>query len=190
MIVRSAVHLSIAFAVGAALPRTLPTPIEVHGQFDEHWADRPLRLAGELTVSTEPMNGSGALAAFVDLVPGRAPSRAFEAHLSLNQSRYVSAITVDWVSDREIAPEVGSSLASHIASLIRDHAGQFGVNRVSLFLRTPSAIAFLMGRSFNTFVVDLFEWENEGDSYKPVVRVGSGLGNGPILEILDDAPDE
>lgn len=182
-------HLSVAFAVGTALPATTGTPIAVRTAEGETWrvaahAQRWgwRRLLRPVSLRCLRWRGEGdALAVLVDLVPTPA-DRTFTAHLEANHRSYRSGaiIKANRTWDGSSGPRVVADVARRIRGLAARHDQQ-----VHLFLRTPWAAAALLGAHLNTLRVTLYEWDNTRSNplYVKTISVVPGLRN-PVTDIF------
>jgi SMODS-associated and fused to various effectors sensor domain/TIR domain len=188
--VRGRAHLTVAFALGAAVPTTSGFAVTVEDEKGDTWGDpacqsqdRRFTLREE-TEAGEPGTAAGApVAVYVDLVPDAPPGDAFAAHLAAHPGRYASAVRLQLDSNELIRAEDASALVSDLSQKIRACAGLASTHRVHLFLRTPFPVAVLLGRTLNTLQVTLYEWDNSGPApqYAETVTVASGRGGGPIV---------
>ena len=185
--VRGGAHLTIAFALGAAVPTTGASVVTVEDQAGSVWgetaAHRRVRLHEE-SVADEAGSAVGApVAVYVNLVPSPSPGDAFAAYLAGHPGQYARAIRLHLARRDPIPPEAASALIADLSQKIRACAGLASTHRVHLFLRTPFPVAVLLGRTLNTLEVTLYEWDDTDvvPRYAPTVTVASGRGGGPIV---------
>ncbi len=188
--VRGGSHLTVAFALGAAVPTTSAWPVTVEDQEGSTWGDPSGQAHNRrITLREEPEAGEpsttvGApVAIYVDLVPSLPPGDAFAGHIAGHPGRYARAIRLHLARREPIPPEAASALVAGLSQKIRACAGLASAHRIHLFLRTPFPIAVLLGQTLNTLEVTLYEWDDSGTipRYVETVTVASGRGGGPIV---------
>ena len=177
--IRGGSHLSVAFAIGAALPETsgfglrvadrtgiwtrqLPTPAESYDLGSEH-RGRPAAI-------------------LVDINPTDPPEDTFAAYLAASAPELCPHEIVRRVA---LDASTGEALAASISGCIRQTATAHNRSDVHLFLRTPWPVAILLGASLNTLSCYLYEWSNAATpaAYVPSIMARPGVGGGPIREI-------
>lgn len=187
--VRGGAHLTVAFALGAAVPTTSNWPVIVEDQGGATWG----LPAGNGTASRfvlreeseegQATSGGAPVAIYLDLVPAQTPGDAFATHITEHHERYSRTARL-YPARREPVPAgLSSSLVTQIAQRIRNCAAKAATHRVHLFLRVPFPIAVLLGRSLNTLETTLYEWDDTSPipQYIQTITVASGRGGGPIL---------
>jgi hypothetical protein len=189
VLVRGGAHLSIAFALGAALPDTATWPVRVLDQFGNYWGEGEGNPQ-ELQVATDSSDAPGRPAVFVDLVPSAEPADTFGRFVSCGQ--FESSTRISLSGRPVLDPLRGEATARSITEAIRNVAYQAGTNRVALFLRCPFPVSVLLGRHLNTLRLDLYEWDGTADppNYVRAVSVASGQGGSPIVDIHQREPEE
>lgn len=188
-------HLSIALALGAALPETKIGNVEVLDTRDGVWMssvadDDPLvnRLHIEnLHLDSALMPDSrDRVAIFVSLTP--APDHtAFERLLHESGHGFTAAATVSVTSTDKLDQRESGRLSAAVAQQIKQLAAGSGRAEVHLAFHGPYTMAVLVGRYLNTLRTVVYEWNGEtagGPSYTPVLVLEPGIGNGPISEVL------
>jgi hypothetical protein len=189
VVIRGGAHLSVAFALGAALPLTSGWPLTVTDRSGD-WGPEVDCAAIPLVDEERTLDQEGRiLAVAIDLVPGPAPIDTFESHLAARTTPYGASLRISLGEDRMIPAESAIATATELSRLIRDAAARRQTNRVSLFLRVPFPLALHLGRMLNTLTVELFEWEDGAvpPVYVPTVTVASGRGASPIAEMTTGA---
>lgn len=194
-------HLSVAFAIGAALPSSRVGHMEVIDQRGEAWAsDGEARMPQQphLTVTadgtnTAPSNvGRSAVGIYLDLLPQRSDA-AFHRFLDerralLSAWQHLTHTTPDLLN-----PTVAGELAAEAAHRIRALANQCNNAEVHLLLRCPYPTALLVARLTNTLRVIVYEWDDSDPAvgnhdyrarYIPIMRVRASATNGAIQEVL------
>ena len=189
--IRGAAHLSVAFALGAAVPTTSSWPVAVQDQAGGIWGE-PGDGTGRRRVTLREDQGEddaegtrGApVAVYVDLVPAQPPGDTFAEHVTSNPIRYSRTMRLEQVRREPVRPEASKVLVADLAQRIRNFASQASTHRVHLFLRVPFPVAVLLGRTLNTLEITLYEWDDTTTipRYVEVVTVASGRGGGPILQ--------
>jgi hypothetical protein len=185
IVIQGGAHLSVAFAIGAALPVTTGWPLTVVDRSGE-WRSETEGPAEALTEESFELNPEGrAEAIFVDTVPGGAPVNTFQSYIAERSQEFVAGLRIALANDSVIPATSSAATVTEVANIIRKSASAHGVRRVSLFLRTPFPLALHLGRMLNTLTVDLLEWEDgvEPPRYLPTVTIASGRGASPIIEI-------
>ncbi len=195
--VRGGAHLSVAYALGAALPTPLIGCVEVVDTAGDAWvltgqAPTPDGSNQLLTVESISQNvaGIGAVLVYLDLLPTRRDS-AFNDLLSQAPVRFTAAFHVRPSRDGNLKPEQAAAITGEAAQVIRNLAGQYEIPEVQVLLRCPWTLALLLGRTLNTIRVHLYEWEDGPDDngntvsprYLPSLVVRSGAGGSPIEHV-------
>ncbi|MBB4677439.1 SAVED domain-containing protein [Crossiella cryophila] len=171
-------HLSIAFALGAAVPTTTGLVVTVAGQDGNDWGGE--RDAPVSVVQDEiPLNGSGGdpVAVYLDLVPA-APNTGFRQYVESHS--FSRAVEIS-VAARELIP---AAAGRALVTELRRRIGEFAAGGpVHLFMRAPFPVAVMLGRECNTLRVTVYEWEKELETptYVEVATVSAGRIGGPVL---------
>jgi len=189
--VRGGAHLTVAFALGAAVPTTSTWTVTVEDQTGSTWGEAPSGEHGrqrttvrEEAQASEPSTAATApVAVYVDLVPSMSPGDAFAEHIAGHPGRYARAIRLHMARREPIRPESASTLVTDLSDKIRTCAALASTHLVHLFLRTPFPIAVLLGRTLNTLEVTLYEWDDTDTvpRYVETATIASGRGGGPIV---------
>jgi hypothetical protein len=181
-------HLSVAFALGAAVPNTTAWQVTVEDQTGGTWGQSGTAPASRIALldhsSPDPAAPQGMpIAVYVDLVPVEPPGDTFAAHLAAHPGAFRLATRLSPRRRRPIPAEAGSALVADLATRIRAHAAAASTHRVHLFLRVPFPVAVLLGRSLNTLEVTVYEWDDAASTprYIPVATIASGRGGGPLI---------
>jgi SMODS-associated and fused to various effectors sensor domain/TIR domain len=193
--IRGGAHLTIAFALGAAVPATSRWPVTVEDQAGALWGLPGSDNTGariRLRENSEPDSASTATAPaaiYVDLVPDQPPGDAFARHIAGHSGQYARITRLQPARRQVIPPQASASLVHDLAHRIRNSAAQAGTHRVHLFLRVPFPVAVLLGRTLNTLRTTLYEWDDTTAEprYVQTITVTPGRGGGPI--IADDADE-
>lgn len=186
LLVRGGAHLSVAVAIGAAVPSTV---VRVHAEDtarDVLWTAAEAATAVDFKVAPEHFdNGQGPAAVLVDLVPTSPPHDTFTQEVSERRDSLGGCLRITR-RDEEIPAAQGAATALEIARTIRDFVSKQNTNEIHLYLRVPWPIALFLGREFNTLRVHLYEWDDLAESgwrYAPMATVTPGTGGSPIANI-------
>ena len=186
-------HLSIALALGAALPETKVGQVEVIDGRGAAWAsgthsDDPGSC--DLVVEPYPLMESPAsatrnrVAIFVSLTAN--PDRtSFDRLVRESSEPFMTAATIT-AADDSIDPRESGRLSSLIASQIKQIAAQSGRAEVHLAFHGPYAMAVLVGRRLNTLRTVVYEWAGPGEAdigYVPALTLEPGSLIGPIVAV-------
>lgn len=198
--VQGGAHLSVAFAVGAALPSTRIGQMEVIDGQGTSWASdgearftapSRARIASEWSNPSPPASGRPAVAIYVDLLPQRSDS-AFERYIEDNARALLAWRHLISASDALLDPSVAGAIAADVAAHIRAMSNDHANAQVHLLLRCPFPLALLIGRLTNTLRFVVYEWDDtdpsEGSDYRaryvPILRVRTSASLGVIEEVL------
>ena len=197
-------HLSVAFALGAALPTTLLGHVEAVDTAGYTWtfpdnAPAPVgstRLL-EITDRSPREAISGDALVYVDLLPTRSDA-AFEQFLEVSFGRFAGVFHIRTATGGNLRPGDASAVVAEASQAIRQAASLSEVSEVHLLLRCPWTVALLLGRTLNTIRVHLYEWEDGLDDdgnlveprYLPSLVVRSGTGESPIESVAMPARAE
>lgn len=196
--VRGGAHLSVAFALGAAMPTTLIGSVHVVDTNGEVWSGRAgvgtsgrARLVTPVDDRVLAGTGSAPVLVYVDLRPG-ASDPAYVALRDGHSAEFSGSLHVQSASGDFLDPTDAHGVVAELDDAIRVFASRHGTTHVHLLLRTPYGVALLLGRRLNTLRITVYEWEDgpaddgsEGDPrYLQSLRVRSGAGGSPIEEVL------
>ena len=188
--IRGGAHLTVAYALGAAMPTTLLGTVDVVDTGGNVWslsgnAPAPAGQNKLLDVSSSARFTSqdGPLLIYLDLLPQRSDA-AFNALSTEGADGFSRVFQIRTVAGGDLVPEESGALVGEVSQIIRGLAGQYRTTEVHLLLRSPWAIALLVGRTLNTMRVHLYEWEDGPDDcgniseprYIPSLVVRSGGG--------------
>ena len=191
-------HLSVAFALGAALPTTLLGDVNVVDTAGHMWtssdnAPAPAPSTRLLEVIDRSTSGTpiGDAVVYVDLLPTRSDS-AFDRLVEARLGRLASVFHIRPVAEGNLLPDAAGAIVAEASHAIRQAASRSETSDVHLLLRCPWTVALLLGRTLNTIRVSLYEWEDGpdgGDSrvaprYLPSLVVRSGAGGSPIERVV------
>ena len=191
-------HLSVAFALGAALPTTLLGDVEVVDTAGHTWtssdnAPAPAASTRLLEVIDRSTRGTpiGDAVIYVDLLPTRSDP-AFDRLVEARLGQLASVFHIRPVAEGNLLPEDAGAIVAEASHAIRQAASRSETSEVHLLLRCPWTVGLLLGRTLNTIRVRLYEWEDgpdDGDSrlaprYLPSLLVRSGAGGSPIESVV------
>ena len=193
-------HLSIALALGSALPETKFGSVEVIDTRNGAWGsaaceDDPLDnvvRVDEILFPAQQVSGTGTqsrIAIFVGLTSA-ADTTAFETLISSSRHKFVKAAMVT-TSTTQVDPREAGRLSSAIAQQIKRLAAEYGRAEVHLAFHGPYTMAVLIGRHLNTLRTVAYEWEDGGGAsrYTPSLVIETGSAGGPIADILLEIDD-
>lgn len=193
--VRGGAHLSVACAIGTALPTTLVGPVEVVDTAGHTWVlsgQAPSPTGERLCKAVTPPGynyGHGSVLAFIDLLPQQSDA-AFHAMLRSGRAAFAGALHLRPRAAGLLEPRDAEMLVGELNAEIRALANTHRTTEVHLLLRCPYPVAILLGRTLNTLTINLYEWEDaaDGDSgsdprYIPSIVLRSGSGGSPIDRI-------
>ncbi len=194
---RGGAHLSVAYALGAALPTTVIGRVEVVDTGGALWAlhgsaappahsERLLEVVDSRDVGTS----SAACVVYLDLLPARNDGAHGDLLSSLGPE--ASYVHVRPANDGLLDAESAEAIVGEASHLVRDWSSSVLAAEVHLLLRCPWGIALLLGRALNTVRVRLYEWEDGADDtgaavpprYLPSLVVRSGAGGSPIEAVV------
>ena len=191
-------HLSVACALGAALPTTLMGTVEALDTKGNMWSlngQAPVPEAGRLCMHVTPPvynTPDGPVLVYVDLLPHRSDA-AFE-RLSKRDEAFAGIAHLRYGGTGLLAAYQAAAVVGELTAEIRHLAESHRTNEVHVLLRCPYPIALLFGRTLNTLTIHLYEFEDRpGDGagqdprYVPSVVLRSGTGGSPIHAVT--APD-
>ena len=193
-------HLSVAFAVGAALPSSRVGHMEVVDQQGATWAsDGEARFIAQpqVQIADEGGNpstttaGRPSVAVYVDLLPQRSDT-AFARYIEDHEPFLVAWRHLTNASGTLLAPSDAGLIAADVAAHIRALSNDNSNAEVHLLLRCPFPLALLIGRLTNTLRFVVHEWDDsdpiDGEDYRaryvPALRVRTSASAGVIEEVL------
>ena len=191
-------HLSVAFALGAALPTTLIGHVDAVDTAGHAWSisdNAPSPGAStrilEIKDRSPRETSKGDAVVYVDLLPTRSDP-AFDRLVEANPGRFASVFHIRPVAEGNLLPEDAGAIVSEASHAIRQAVSRSETSEVHLLLRCPWTAALLLGRTLNTIRVSLYEWEDgPGDCdslvaprYLPSLVVRSGAGGSPIERVV------
>lgn len=198
--VHGGAHLSVAFALGAALPSTRVGEMEVIDSEGACWrsdsepqiqSPPAIRVKSQGGTGIRPPEGRPAVAVYVDLYPLSSDS-AFEQYLEDNAAQLSAWEHLTYEKGTLINSCEGGQVAAEVAARIRMLSYANRNAEVHLLLRCPFPLAVLIARLTNTLRFVVYEWNDTELSgtnlvpvrYTPTVRIRTTAHNGVIDEIL------
>lgn len=188
-------HLSIALAIGAALPETKIGNVEVLDLRGALWksnspADDPQwsTVEVELIQSRRKLGPSGRarVAIFVSLASH--PDRSsFERLLNDSSETFDTAAVITINTKDQIDPREGARVGAAITQQIKQLSAIHGRAELHLAFHGPYTMAVLLGRHLNTLRTVVYEWDGdhaEYPRYVPALVLEPGVSNGPITEVV------
>ena len=191
-------HLSVAFALGAALPTTLIGDVDVVDTAGHTWsfsdnAPAPGASARLLEVMDRSPREApkGDAVVYLDLLPTLSDP-AFDRLVEAHPGRFASVFHIRPFVEGNLLPEDAGAIVAEASHAIRQAASRSETSEVHLLLRCPWTVALLLGRTLNTIRVNLYEWEDGPDDrdnpvaphYLPSLVVRSGAGGSPIEKVV------
>ncbi len=199
--VRGGAHLSVACALGAAIPTTLIGRVKVVDTQGATWTltgQAPTPGCGKLLEFVSLSSSEhehGPVLVYVDLLPQRSDA-AFEGLVESSAATYAGIAHLRSQSADLLDSDQASAIVGEITDGIRSLANSHKTTEVHLLLRCPYPIAVLLGRTLNTLTVHLYEWEDSptgssttGPRYVPSMVLRSGSGGSPIHAITAPPPE-
>ncbi|MDI5975480.1 SAVED domain-containing protein [Amycolatopsis magusensis] len=176
-------HLSMAFALGAALPTTTGLAVTIADQEGNEWTG-PETQTVSLVQNAIPLDGppEGPLAVYLDLVPAP-PNKGFRRYAESHP--YAHAVEIAVAERQPISATAAPALITELRRRIGEIAGS---RPVHLFMRVPFPLAVMLGRACNTLRVTLYEWEREAEppTYLEMATVSAGRSGGPVVSWTTD----
>ena len=192
------VHLSVAFALGAALPTPLLKRVDVVDNDGHTWSllnSTPAAVASTRLLKTTDRSPHettiGDALVYLDLLQER-NDFAFEQFLTAHPNRFVKVFHIRTAVGGILLPEDAQEIVAEASHAIRQAGSISRTSEVHLLLRCPWTVALLLGRTLNTIRVNLYEWETGPDAdansgvprYLPSMVVRSGAGGSPIEKVV------
>jgi hypothetical protein len=189
-------HLTVAYALGAAMPSSRVGCLQVIDQRGDVWMSgteatlgNPRTLSCDVTANDGvTWSGRPRVAIYVDLLPLR--SDAAYAHFIDDDGRTCQAHAVVRPLEPELLnPNQAGALVAEIAAYMRQLSGDHDNAEIHLLLRCPFPIAVLLGRLSNTMRVCLYEWDDTalGEDYRSryvaTLDILASAPSGPITNI-------
>ena len=191
-------HLSVALAVGSALPTTLIGDVTVEGTDGNSWrtttvsapatGSGSLQLVGHGAKPLGPATARKSVAAYVDLLPDRsddAYTRFLNEHAAFDAWQHLRP-----THDGPLVAAEAGPLILETASRLRKLSQDNGNAELHLLLRVPFPVAVLLGRLLNTQRVIAYEWAPADDAdtdgrprYFPSLEIAASDASGPILDV-------
>ncbi|MGQ3383257.1 SAVED domain-containing protein [Glutamicibacter sp. TV12E] len=199
--IRGGGHLSVGFAVGAALPSSRVGKMVVIDQKGVDWESQSESNLHDMTkvqILDEGKNqsaiplGRPSVAIYIDLLPQRSDT-AFSRFLEESRDFIVAWRHISNLDNSLIDPKDAGRIASEIAAHIRAISNENNNAQTHILLRCPFPLALLVGRLTNTLRCVVYEWDDSdpiepgGDyraRYVPTLKVRASASDGAIEEVL------
>lgn len=191
--IQGGMHLTVALALGMALPDTKFGHAEIEDVRGMLWSNDLRAVSNERQLIEKDYPG-------LKSVPAGAATKVYVA-VALQQpsseGAFVRAVAAgDDVSAAVqlsrsgtgfIDPAEGARLAELIAAKIKQLSADYDNADVHLFFHGPVTMAFLVGRLLNTLNVVAYEWDQEGfgdpATYIPSMSLRAGRAGGPVVAV-------
>lgn len=190
-------HLSVALAVGAALPSTVVRKILVEdvdgnvwesGPAAQHHSDPELLIRhNHLANTISPKEDRSKVLIYMDLMPTPSDA-ALKAVLKKRADEFVAFEHYKSPSGQMVSHLDAPSIAAEMIHKIKRASGENSNAEVHLLFRGPYTLAVLLGRLLNSLRVVAYEWDDspaEPDGgpvprYEPVLSLCPSVPGGPI----------
>jgi hypothetical protein len=198
--VRGGAHLSVAFALGAAMPSSRIGTLQVVDQREAAWMSGSEAVLGATPMTeceTTPHDagtseGRPRIAIYVDLLPFRSDA-AYTRLIRENSPTFSAHAAIRLLRPDLLCPDDAGSLAAEVAAHMRRLSANHDNAEIHLLLRCPFPIAVLLGRLSNTLRVRLYEWDDTsmGSDYRSryvaTLDILTSSPRGPITQVLLDS---
>ncbi len=198
--VQGGAHLSVAFAIGAAIPSSRIGHMEIVDQQGVSWvssgesqfANPPhAHIAAEERNPSAIVSGRPRVAVYLDLLP-QPSDTAFARLLEEDGTYFVAWRHLVSSSHALLDASEAGAIAADVAAHIREISNENQNAEVHLLLRCPFPMALLLGRLTNTLRIVTYEWDdsapNDGVDYRaryvPTLRLRTSASGGVIEEVL------
>ena len=194
-------HLTVAFALGAAIPSSRVGNLEVVDQRGGSWASGTeadlsdpalLEVAGSGSNPQPNSSGRSRVAIYLDLLQRRSDA-AYERYLDEDGDALTAWRHLRLGTDDLINPDDAGAVAAEAAHHIRELSETNNNAEAHVLLRCPFPIAVLVGRLCNTLRVTTYEWDDtdpaEGDAdyrarYVATMKIRPSAATGAIEQVL------
>jgi integrative and conjugative element protein (TIGR02256 family) len=187
-------HLSVAFAIGAALPETKIGHVQVTDLRGAVWKSKIEDDPNLHTITTDSVDGEyttesdghAKFAAFVTLTEN-ADDSGFRRLISDRPGQFASAARISLSPKNPIDAREAGRLSVQIANELKRLSAQYGRAEIHLAYHGPYTVAVLIGRYLNTLRTVIYEWddpEDIGPTYTAVLTLELGVAGGPIRHVL------
>lgn len=186
-------HLSVALALGAALPETKIGHVEVTDLRDAVWTSKTTDDPNLHQTTTEWIDGDFAtkphgtakIAVFVKLREN-ADDSAFRRLIRERPGVFSSATVISLAPMNTIDAREAARLSVAVANEIKRISASLGRAEIHLAYYGPYTMAVLVGRYLNTLRTVVYEWDNpegKGSAYTEVFTLEPGVAHGPITHV-------
>lgn len=198
--IKGGAHLSVALALGAALPTTLIGQVDVIATDGQTWTSgtvsRPVSpspltlIEGHGMGKMKPTGQRRQVLSYVDLLPLRSDA-AYTRLLEEHPGAFDAWQHLRPVSGEPLDPADADRLVTEIAGRLRDLSQTHDNADLHLLLRTPFPVAVLLGRLLNTLKIVAYEWSPAPDDaadarpqFVPAAELRPTDRKGPITAVL------
>lgn len=193
-------HLSVALAIGAALPSTIVRKVLVEDVDGNVWESGPtaqqhsepelLIRHNHLANTISPTEDRSKILVYIDLMPTPSDA-ALKAVLKDRSHEFVAFEHYKTQSGQMITHTDAASIAAEMVHKIKAASGENSNAEVHLLFRGPYTLAVLLGRLLNTLRVVAYEWDDSPAEpngapkprYEPVLNLCPTIPGGPINTI-------
>lgn len=185
--IRGGAHLSMAVALGSAIPIPAGHTVTVEDSSRVVWGDADDEPAEPVQLETQPVPIEGTsdarapIAVYLDLIQDPPLEDGFGNYLARNTGRFSAAWRLSQRTRESIPANSANTLVIDLRNRIRTLAAEARTHRVHLFPALPFPIGVLLGRAFNTLEVTLYEWDRAAGAYVEAATVAPGTAGGPVL---------
>ena len=193
-------HLSIAMALGAAMPGTLVGRVDVEDTEGAMWSGGAVSKQEDVPLLVSAGNGAGPgrptgqrrqVLVYLDLREGSSDG-AYKQLLAEQGENFDAWVHLRAARQGPLDPASSEALVAEIAQYIRDLSGRHDNAEVHLLPRCPFPVALLLGRMLNTLCTTVYEWDDDERDrnqdhrprYLPTLRLRLGAAEGPIDDVL------
>jgi len=193
-------HLSVALALGCALPASSGTDVTVVDVDGREWSSSNVPGRSGAPLTTVVGHGYGdslavgsrrEVLAYLDLLPTHSDA-AYARLLGDNPGRFAAWRHVRAVSDERLDAADADRLVREVAAGVRELAQSHDNAELHVLVRAPFAATVLLGRLLNTLTVVAYEFEQlepaAGNDHRPVyvpsLRLTPTAAGGPISSVL------
>jgi hypothetical protein len=162
-------HLTVAFALGSALPATLVGNLVVEGTDSSTWSTGTVSTPpGAIALTRTVGHGAKAVTttgtaknvlAYVDLLP-EPSNAAYTRLLGENPNLFDAWMHLRPSTDVPLDPSTAGVLVAEVASRLRQLSQDHDNADLHLALRVPFPVAVLLGRLLNTLRITAYEWDH------------------------------
>lgn len=187
-------HLSVALALGMALPASRIGHLAVLDQQGQAWKGEGIArmpdtpnlsvVASDTNLAPSDSGDRPRVVVYLDLMSPRSDT-AFESFITQHQPALAAWAHLRPISEDPLDPTHAGELAAEAAYRIRDLSSTHANAEVDLMIRGPFAMAILVGSLLNTVRITAYEWDDtQRPSYVPTLRLLTSTSEGAIRDVL------